>query len=80
MRTNRSCICSEHHTSDGKYYQGDVKALHDFGFDAVKLDGCGVQTDLQQFYTLMQATGKKYTIEVSCSSCWAASPACVRRH
>jgi alpha-galactosidase len=58
-----NCICSEHHTSDPKYYSGDVTALHTFGFDAVKLDGCGVQTDLQEFYTDMQSTGKKYTIE-----------------
>jgi len=58
-----NCGCSEHNTSDPKFYTGDVKALHDFGFDAVKLDGCGVQTDLQEFYTDMQATGKKYTIE-----------------
>lgn len=58
-----NCICSEHKTSDPKFYKGDVTALHDYGFDAVKLDGCGVQTDLQEFYTLMQGTGKKYTIE-----------------
>jgi hypothetical protein len=26
--------------------KGDVQALHDFGFDAWKLDGCGGETDM----------------------------------
>jgi alpha-galactosidase len=58
-----NCICAETNTSDKKYYQGDVNALINYGFDAVKLDGCGVQTDLQLFYDLINATGKAITIE-----------------
>lgn len=58
-----NCICAEKHTADSKYYVGDVKALNDFGFDSVKLDGCGVQTDLEQYYELMNASGKAITVE-----------------
>lgn len=58
-----NCICREFATGAKKYYQGDVTALHAYGFDAVKLDGCGAQTDLQLYYELMNATGKAYTIE-----------------
>jgi len=58
-----NCICSEDHTSDTKYYQGDVNAMYAYGFDAIKLDGCGVQTDLQHFYDLMNATGRPITVE-----------------
>lgn len=58
-----NCICSEAHTSDSKYYKGDVNAMYGYGFDAIKLDGCGAQTDLQQYYDLMNATGKPITVE-----------------
>jgi alpha-galactosidase len=58
-----NCICSERNTSDIKYYKGDVNALIQYGYDSVKLDGCGVQTDLQQYYELFNATGKAITIE-----------------
>jgi len=58
-----NCICSEQHTSDSKYYKGDVNAMYQYGFDSIKLDGCGAQTDLQQYYDLMNATGKPITIE-----------------
>ena len=42
-----NCICSDHKIGDRKFYEGDVKALRGFGFDAWKLDGCGAQTDMQ---------------------------------
>jgi alpha-galactosidase len=67
-----NCICQDHcgsghdhsETADGeKCYQGDVAALFDFGFDAVKLDGCGKQRDLQLWSDLINATGKAMTIE-----------------
>jgi alpha-galactosidase len=58
-----NCICSEQNTADRKYYEGDVNALIAFGYDAVKLDGCGAQTDLQLYYELFNATGKAITIE-----------------
>jgi alpha-galactosidase len=35
-----NCICEDHCKSD-ECYQEDVNALVAFGFDSVKLDGCG---------------------------------------
>lgn len=34
-------------------YEGDVKALFDYGFDGVKLDACGWQMDLDLWHKLM---------------------------
>lgn len=46
MRNNRwygnNCICEDHCDSDA-CYQEDVNALIAYGFDSVKLDGCGAQ-------------------------------------
>jgi alpha-galactosidase len=42
-----NCICSDHNSGDRKFYEGDAKALREFGFDGFKLDGCGAQTDMQ---------------------------------
>ncbi len=62
-----NCICEDHcgtkrdhfESADGeKCYQGDVAALYEFGFDGVKLDGCGNQRDLQLWSSLINATGK----------------------
>jgi len=36
----RSCICHDHCSDDVCYY-GDVNAAMDYGFDSIKLDGCG---------------------------------------
>lgn len=44
-------------------YEGDVRKLHDFGFDGVKLDGCGAQRNMTLYAELMKATGKAYLIE-----------------
>jgi hypothetical protein len=33
-----------------KFYQGDVNALVGFGYDAIKLDDCGLQKDLGNVY------------------------------
>ena len=56
------CACGE---KQGKLvnYKGDVAALHDLGFDAVKLDHCGQQCNLTLYAELMQSTGKTFTIE-----------------
>lgn len=37
--------------------------LHQFGFDAVKLDGCGAQRNMTFYAQLMAATGQNYAIE-----------------
>ena len=44
-------------------YQGDIKSLAEFGFDAVKFDGCGRMCNLTYYAELMAATGKAFEIE-----------------
>merc|ERR1711871_44714 len=51
-----NCICHDSSTSDRKFYEGDVKAMREFGFDSWKLDGCGAQTDMQLWDDLIKAT------------------------
>ena len=57
-----NCICRDHCTSD-ECYSKDVEALVGYGFDSVKLDGCGEQLDLQKWSDLINATGKSILIE-----------------
>jgi len=56
------CACGEHVELDINY-EGDVRQLHAFGFDGVKLDNCGDQRNMTKYAELMQATGKSYLIE-----------------
>jgi hypothetical protein len=65
-----NCICSDHcgdkkdHSeSQPKCYEGDVAALVEFGFDSVKLDGCGAQRDLDLWANLMNESGRSIMIE-----------------
>eukprot|EP00435_Cladocopium_sp_Y103_P012518 s197_g3.t1 len=57
-----NCICSESAATDSMY-QSDVAALTVFGFDAVKLDGCGQQKDLDKWADLFNKTGRAIMIE-----------------
>jgi hypothetical protein len=57
-----NCICSDHCT-DVSCYQGDVDAIVANGYDSVKLDGCGKEYDLDQWYSLINATGHSLLIE-----------------
>ncbi len=57
-----NCICSDH-CSDDTCYLGDVDATLSFGFDSIKLDGCGAQRDLQKYADLFNASGKSILIE-----------------
>mmetsp|Transcript_87173 Transcript_87173/g.154365 ORF Transcript_87173/g.154365 Transcript_87173/m.154365 type:complete len:431 (-) Transcript_87173:40-1332(-) len=57
-----NCICSEKEVTDAMY-QSDVAALTEFGFDAVKLDGCGKQLDLDKWSKLLNGTGRPVMIE-----------------
>jgi hypothetical protein len=41
-------------TANERCYEGDVKALIDYGFDGVKLDACGWQMDLDLWQRLIQ--------------------------
>jgi len=52
-----NCICSDHHSGDRKFYEGDAKALREYGFDGYKLDGCGSQTDMQLWDDVFKADG-----------------------
>ena len=56
------CACGEKVEVEINY-EGDVKMLHDFGFDAVKLDGCGKQRNMTLYAQLMKESGKNYSIE-----------------
>lgn len=56
------CKCGEH-TEEKKNYEGDITSLHDFGFDGVKIDGCGAQRNQTFYAELMRKSGKAYTIE-----------------
>jgi alpha-galactosidase len=57
-----NCICRDH-CSSTECYQADVKALVGYGFDSVKLDGCGLQLDLSLWANLINQTGKAILIE-----------------
>jgi hypothetical protein len=39
------CACGERHALEINY-EGDVRQLHAFDFDGVKLDGCGAQRNM----------------------------------
>eukprot|EP00662_Eupelagonemidae_sp_cell21_P039986 gene39986-30681_t len=61
-------------------YEGDVRALGELGFDAVKLDGCGVQRNNTHYAALMNSTGRRFETVIpytqrdtplSVPSCWA---------
>ena len=56
------CKCGEHSEVLANY-AGDIKDLHSFGFDGVKIDGCGKQRNQTLYAQLMKDSGKNYTIE-----------------
>ena len=56
------CKCGERHGLL-QNYEGAVTSLHAFGFDGVKIDGCGRQRNQTLYAQLMRASGKNYTIE-----------------
>lgn len=57
-----NCICNDKCNSES-CYQGDVSALIAFGFDAVKLDGCGAEYNLDLWASLINETGKAIETE-----------------
>merc|ERR1712232_248422 len=61
-----NCICSDQHTGDRKFYEGDVKAFRKFGFDAWKLDGCGSQVDMQLWDDIIKADNGKPVLMENC--------------
>lgn len=51
-----NCACHETRTAELKFYEGDVKATVAYGFDSIKLDGCGAQKNVSLWSKLF----KKY--------------------
>ena len=45
------------------HYQSEIQATIDFGFDGIKLDGCGEFLNLTVFAELMNRTGKPILVE-----------------
>jgi len=62
-----NCICSEHEFKDpaaiAAHMQRSAQAVADFGFDGVKLDGCGEFRNLTWWAQLLNATGRPIMIE-----------------
>jgi len=64
-----NCGCNEHESVPSwgpgniNHYKGDVQATIDFGFDGIKLDGCGEFRNLTLFAELFNATNKPIMIE-----------------
>jgi alpha-galactosidase len=56
------CKCGER-VEKAINYQGDITDLRAFGFDGVKIDGCGKQRNMTLYAQLMKETGQNYTIE-----------------
>lgn len=44
-------------------YEGDIRRMHEYGFDGVKFDGCGSLCNMTLYAELMNKTGKAYEIE-----------------
>jgi alpha-galactosidase len=59
---SNNCICSDHCATEA-CYAGDVNATVAWGFDAVKLDGCGQERDLDLWANLIASHGKAVEIE-----------------
>ena len=47
------CKCGEKIAKDMDY-EGDIKNLHAFDFDGVKIDGCGAQRNQVCFLSIIQ--------------------------
>jgi hypothetical protein len=62
-----NCICHETQFKTAAeietHMRGDVRALVNYNFDGVKLDGCGQFLNLTWWYELINATGKHMFIE-----------------
>ncbi|KAG8463385.1 hypothetical protein KFE25_004896 [Diacronema lutheri] len=57
-----NCICADH-CSGPECYLGDIVALSEFGFDAVKLDGCSAEFDVGAYAKLIAGSGRGVVIE-----------------
>lgn len=76
---SNNCDCSDHCT-DLKCFTGDVKTIIGWGFDSLKLDGCGKQENIQLWYdmfnwTLTASGGKPMMLENCHNGPLTGSPA-----
>lgn len=63
-RYGNNCICSEHNYPNvTAHMQGDVNAVTQYGFNGIKLDGCGEFLNLTWWADLLNATGRPILIE-----------------
>jgi len=58
-----NCICKEERPATDAMYSADVTTLVQFGFDGIKLDGCGTQRNLSKWAALINGTGRPVMIE-----------------
>ena len=58
-----NCHCSDQVCRDEKCFAGDVQATLDFGFESIKLDGCGIEKNVTLFSELFNKTGRPVLIE-----------------
>ena len=66
LRFHRRCGCIEKRepaSGWGVDFEGDIRSLAEFGFDAVKFDGCGRLCNLTMYADLMRQTGRAFEIE-----------------
>jgi alpha-galactosidase len=58
-----NCHCKETVCKDEKCFAGDVQATLNYGFESIKLDGCGVEKNVSLYASLFNKTGKPIMIE-----------------
>jgi hypothetical protein len=63
-----NCHCADHRpacalSGSASCFAGDVAATLDFGFQSIKLDGCGIVENVTEFAALFNATGQRVLIE-----------------
>ena len=58
-----SCAYGGEQNNSRANYEGDVASLNHFGFDGVKLDGCGKMTNMTLYARLQEASGRPMLVE-----------------
>lgn len=58
-----NCHCRDMVCNEMKCFEGDVQATLDYGFESIKLDGCGVEKNVTMFAELFNRSGKAIMIE-----------------
>lgn len=72
-RYGNNCACADHTCCDEKCFKGDVQATIDYGFESIKLDGCGCVRNITLYSELFNATG----VHVMLENCHNGNPTCV---